>query len=139
MIEPTEEDWVYMAGFLDGEGCFTVTNPRSCTAHIMVYNTYKPVIEWCYEKFGGRLLRPRLPRKENHRTVYGWQITGKDAVIFIEKIAPYLKEKMRQAAIILAIENTKNQKRLGRKVHPNFMDERVRLIQTLKDMKHESH
>ena len=137
MVTPEESDWWYLAGYLDGEGCFTVSNPRSALAVVTCTNTHKPTIEWLRDTFGGSIAAPRVPKKANHRPTYTWNITGQEAIELISKLAPYLKEKARQALLIMKIQDTKNQPLVGRKVDPIFLEERKRLIQMLKDMKHE--
>lgn len=94
-----ETDLIYAAGFLDGEGCFELLGPahKSCI-RIKVYNSYKPVIDWFLETFGGSYYNAG---RMSIKPMYAWSITGENCVNFCKLIIPFLKEKKRQAEIIV--------------------------------------
>lgn len=123
------EDRIYAAGFLDGEGCFTIG--RNWKPVIAVENTYRPVIEWLHKTFGGSLTVCK-GRKKNHRTTYRWAVVCKKAVGVCQVITPFLKEKSEQSLLLLAIHQTCQQ---GRKISLELAEERNRLTQRVKMLK----
>ena len=68
VIEPTEMDYARLAAYIDGEGCITI-----CVAHgnshgrpwpneslylnVSVHNTDPRLIDWCAERWGGRVYK----------------------------------------------------------------------------------
>lgn len=97
--QPTECELEYAAGFLDGEGCFTAHNNR---VQVNATNTYKPAIEWLQATFGGNINESTHKKKPQWRPTYSWTINGKHAYNLCQVLAPYLKEKMAQAGLIIA-------------------------------------
>ncbi len=60
MAEPSEIDWAYAAGFVDGEGCIAVV--RSFTPargryvysiQVVVANCDRRVLDWMHSLWGG--------------------------------------------------------------------------------------
>lgn len=95
----------YTAGIVDGEGCVAIavyitkdsrTNYRLV---VDVANTYKVVIAWLHETFGGSISFTAL---NNRRPCWIWHIGGRKASLFLESIRPFLRVKALQAD--LAVE-----------------------------------
>lgn len=104
------EDSAYIAGFLDGEGCITVSLSTVNGVHyaypcIDITNTNKDVLEWICGTIGQPLkgslgVQKRLKRTQRD----GWElrIRGRlQMVVLLRQIAPYLKVKRKQAEILL--------------------------------------
>jgi hypothetical protein len=58
--EPSDTDWAYAAGFVDGEGCIAVSrsfiparNKYGYSVQVVVANRDRPVLEWMQESWGG--------------------------------------------------------------------------------------
>lgn len=134
----SEEDLIYAAGFLDGEGCFTAYGPNAKIT-VAAENTYKPVIVWLHNTFGGTLSNKNKVRKEHHRGTYRWTLVEKQAEEFCKIIVPYLKEKANQALLLMALQYTKGMKLVGNKLHPDVRAERERLMSLLKEAKHATY
>jgi hypothetical protein len=128
------EDLIYAAGFLDGEGCFTVTNRRYVRTKVLCENTYRPIVEWLHQKFGGRVVYDIKGKKPNHRATHRWELSDGHAAAFAARIAPYLREKADQALLLIAIHQTKG-RTIGRHVDPEQMAERHRLAAIMKAAK----
>lgn len=129
------DDLAYAAGFLDGEGCFSVNENRWVIA-IAASNTNKPVIEWLHRMFGGTMHRHYRPRRENHRAIYTWQAVRNDAAEVCAIIVPYLKEKAPQALTLIAIHQTMRRSSLrGNKLKPEIIEERRHLAIICKEAK----
>lgn len=129
------EDVIYLAGYLDGEGCFwAYQDDHSLRYGIVCENTHRPTIEWIASTFGGSITQVS-GKKENHRTTYRWAIVGKQARELAECLIPYLKEKANQAVVIIALHQTAAYPKLGRKVHPQVKEDRITLVKMIKEQK----
>ena len=101
----------WAAGFLDGEGCFSIKRYRKYgkgeylyyIAMISCGQAAKPTgiqaIQKLQELFGGGISKYYLTR--NRSDVVSWMVTSKKAKNCIEKVYPYLIVKKPQAEILL--------------------------------------
>ena len=86
----------YLAGFVDGEGCFLYdTSPR-----ITVSNTYLPMLCLFKTLFGGGVYWAKRGDKSS-RNLFQFKIAGDQAIALGWAIAPYLKEKHDQWVCVL--------------------------------------
>lgn len=133
LLSISEEDLWYAAGFIDGEGCFSCRGKYQIVG-VSVANTYKPVIEWFLETFGGKT-SVSIPRDKHpkYRNVYNWYIGGRSSVEFCKIISPYLKEKSVQALGLIAIHQLKGKP--GQKISQEINLERIRLCKLIKEAK----
>lgn len=112
----TETDLAYLAGIIDGEGCFFIGLYRTnATKNLLNYHTYikisnteKKLMDWIHEKAGStnnqQERKTRISLKE--RTIYNCQFTGKILDALLPKIYPYLIVKQRQCEIMIDIRRT---------------------------------
>jgi aromatic ring-cleaving dioxygenase len=113
---PSEHDIIYLAGFIDGDGCFFIGKfkTKKGTTHyhtqLNLTNTNKEVIEWIREKFGGsswKQVRHHGGKlRPYEREVYQVNVTGENLTILIECIIPHLIVKKPQAEIMLRMRRT---------------------------------
>lgn len=89
-------DLMYLAGFVDGEGCFRYRG----SPVIEVSNTYPYVLVTLQSLFGGTV---RQKRKNNptSRTLYEWYCSGDTARQAMTILLPLLREKKPQVEILL--------------------------------------
>ena len=101
MAKWNKEDLIWLAGFVDGEGCVSWTHrhkrpPDSFRFEIRVANTDLMVLEWIHQRFGGRLYklggRVRLSHL-NWKPSFQWCIAGNKAKELYAELKPYLKIK----------------------------------------------
>ena len=102
----------YFAGFVDGEGCFSVCKYKKRNNYrfqVSVVNTNFNVIKEIQKEFGGKITSSLTPSRKKILFRLWWQ--GKEAI----KIATILKDKLivkkEQATIIselIIYEKTKN-------------------------------
>ena len=90
------KDLLYLAGFLDGEGCFAYYGSPT----VKCSNTYKPILDRLASAFGGSVTTSRS-KDARHRTIHQWQAYGKTALEAIRLLLPHLVEKHAQAALVL--------------------------------------
>lgn len=130
--ELTEADKSYIAGFLDGEGCFTLSG-KYHKIIVACENTYLPVIELLHDVFGGSLTHLQNKRKPNWRPTHRWTVVAQDALYVCKTIVPYLKEKTEQALLLILIQQTKQ---CNGRITNEVFEERERLAKGVKRLKH---
>lgn len=113
--------WIaYLAGYLDGEGCFTVWH--GTTAAISVSNTFPYVLEALRREWGGSIMRKSGTK--NGRTAWEWRVWGDKAIDVARMVSPYLVEKRVQADLMSQI-----------RVWPPGSKQRTDLVERLRALK----
>lgn len=105
---PSAEDCIYLAGLFDGEGSVILSKLISKRSGAVSYtigcslpNTYHDAVVWVQETFGGSLQKRRR-REMGWRDCWVWCTWSTGAYRTLQRIAPFLRIKHRQAR--LAIE-----------------------------------
>ncbi|MCK4307123.1 hypothetical protein KAW50_02725 [candidate division WOR-3 bacterium] len=137
--KPNQKEIIYLAGLLDGEGCFTIDrykNPK------LRYNP-KIVLQWTEnklsgllrEKFGGDLHKV-APRKDfpNRKPQYRWQIQNNTLRRLLPSLIPFLKVKHRQARILDSFFREKKSDGYGKGLPLKELDRRERLYQKIRTL-----
>ncbi len=120
----TEIEFAYLAGFIDGEGCFFIglfntksaatgrMNPNYHTL-ITITNTDKGVIKWIINKFGGTKDNQSRPTRKSKiiRTIYKVCFTGNRLTNLTKRLLPYLIYKRPHAEVMLKMRSTFAEKR----------------------------
>ena len=80
----------YLAGYLDGEGCFTFVGTTIRNKKIMVAceTTFSPVIRTLKEAFGGSYTKNIRKRKKCWRPTYRWVVVSRDAENACTRLLP---------------------------------------------------
>lgn len=115
-VNQTSEDIAYLAGIIDGEGCFYIGrvkqgkygNGYQWHSMIKVTSCDEELILWLEKTFGGaKDSRYRWTSKKAFtRPVYNWQATGLMLDYLIPLIYPRLIIKKRQCAVMGKYRNT---------------------------------
>lgn len=100
-LKLTDTEAAYFAGFIDGEGSFGHYND---TPRVAVSNTHLPVMKDLQRVFRGTW-HLRDTKTDRHRTCYAWVVYGDNARALCRTLLPHLREKQRQAQILLDIEH----------------------------------
>jgi hypothetical protein len=87
----------YLAGYLDGEGCFSADDGR---LRVSISNCFPWLLVAFKEEFGGSISR-KGHYSDNHRASYQWQAYGESALNCCEAVLPYLVEKRPQAVLLI--------------------------------------
>ena len=90
----------YVAGFLDGEGCFYVSPSGSFT--IGVTSTYPRTLFELAEAYGGSV---NVKKQKVGRPAFQWRVHGRLAIELADEIVDHLQEKKEQAELILTLYN----------------------------------
>jgi len=103
----TQSEIAYLAGYADGEGCFSIAN--GSTILIGVESCYPKAIYRYYKLFGGYFARyDRKKRKAQWRPCFRWRVFSERAYLAIKTLLPFLCEKKRQAELCLKFYDTKD-------------------------------
>ena len=113
-IQPSKDDFAYLAGFIDAECCFTITRERRKDGLYCVYkailtcnNSKAPNFKWLLERFNGRInFIDRNSKDPNLRDQFKWHISAKRLRNVIDKIHPFLKHKKPVCEEIMKFNNT---------------------------------
>jgi hypothetical protein len=145
MPEPSDTDWAYAAGFVDGEGCIAIA--RSFVkardryyygVHVVVANNNRDVLDWMQLTWGGWVVAvPR--RKSTERPAGAWRCTSLGARTFLLGIRPWLRIKSAQCDNALhMIELLQRGKRtLGRAPLPRaWADDQEKLYWIQRELNH---
>lgn len=139
----------YIAGFVDGEGCVTLSriyrkdmrnnNPKfveSVWGNVQIGMAHIPkqaeLLKEFRDKFGGYYAE-FTSKGVNQKDTLFWRLTSHKASEFLKIILPYLRVKHRQAEIVIRMQElTKNNR--GKKTNPSEeeMQERQNLINEIR-------
>jgi hypothetical protein len=132
-----QEELFYIAGFLDGEGCFhTPVRGRRMDCVLSCANTHKPTLDWIQKVLGGKVYRHGDNRVQAKKPQYVWIVRGQLAIEICRTIAPFLKQKAKQALLMLSLHQTIKFPKNGTKLKPEAEEERARLTELIRQEKH---
>lgn len=97
----------YLAGFFDGEGCFSAQSSRGWMAnfYITISTTKKIEAEIFKERYGGSLSENNTTNPD-HSVFWTIRISGMDALETAKELQPYLIGKREQCDVFIeALEN----------------------------------
>jgi hypothetical protein len=125
MTQYKDTDLAYIAGFMDGEGCYTIARKKRPNGNYsyMVYvacgQKATPenitTIKWIQSLFGGSVFFTK--GTGNRCDVVAIGFTCQDALKFVHAVYPYIKTKKAQADIIIEFQEkyvTRNVKKNDR-------------------------
>lgn len=99
---PLKNDWIYLAGIIDGEGCIRANNaPR-----VHVTNTDQRLTDWLVETFGGYVWHEGKSYMANAKPRHVWEVSARKAQTLLREVEPYLKLKQQQARLVLGFYET---------------------------------
>lgn len=106
------DDLIYLAGLIDGDGCFFISKRitrgnRKCQSYAMNLNIHcveKSLIDWIIDTFGG--IRYINRKKPPRRPLHGVEFTGNRLTQLISLILPFLKLKKPHAQNMLEMRST---------------------------------
>ena len=119
-------DLAYLAGIIDGEGCFHIcllsknSNDGYINPHyrgvLKVSNTDQKLIEWLKETFQGTdsACTRSTSSKKFEREVFDWVVTGFRLLDLCEQVLPYLIIKKRHCENMIRFKNTYPRVKTGR-------------------------
>lgn len=129
-IIPTEEDFAYLAGFIDAECSLDILRrkqPRggqySYVAQIQCNNTKLPFFKWVAQRFGGNFYFVNNSKYSNRRNQMIWRLRGKDCYPILEKVSHFLNHKKPICDEIIKLRETEFlRKDCPSPNHPRFIE-----------------
>lgn len=107
-----ETDYAWLAGLIDGDGCFTLRNKGAGGPVLEITMTHKPTIEYLLIRFGGCVGSPTKPRP-NARQYWKWYVNTDWLRTHLPSIIPFLVTKKPRGELIYRVTNI----RKGRGYH----------------------
>lgn len=112
-----EFDWSYLAGYIDGDGCFYMDyvkhrNPEKKPHHRCILkfaSVTESQIKWVSELFGfgyWKKSETKQMKNSNRKSVYECNISGEKLDFALSKIYPYLKIKKQHCEIMMKMRKT---------------------------------
>lgn len=100
-----EKDYIYTAGLIDGEGTIGLSRVKKnqfYSPYVSVTNTSYEIIDYLKSNYGGVIINQKT-YKQHHKKAWIWRISYDNAINFISKVTPYMKEqeKIRRSKLIL--------------------------------------
>ncbi len=98
------EKLIYLAGFIDGEGCLTTSKTNQNGRYrpqLRVASTDRPIVEWIKRWFGVNYY-VNSPRTGQTKESYEWVLSTNQAIDLIRVLMPYLKIKKAEAVIFVS-------------------------------------
>lgn len=138
-MEPTDTDWAYLAGLIDGEGSlalvhrkrgerkrlgnqypFASDNAYQC--HVTIVNTDFKMIDWVRDTFGSYVYFQRV--REGRKPLYVYAVQSKEDVGYILRgVLPYLLTKYEVAEAMLYFVGTPIwEKEMRRIIYDKFVN-----------------
>jgi hypothetical protein len=94
----TKSELWWIAGLLEGEGCFTIQDrmKKWASLRIEMQTADRDVLERVVEFTGlGKVNGPYKTRAAHHSPMYGWHLYGRTAIAFVAKVYPLLCDRRR--------------------------------------------
>ena len=115
-LDITEQDKAYLAGIIDGEGCFNVQrafkkHPTHSIQHsgvLDIYQSNRSFLESLQILWGGlgSICSHKVGSLSN-KTCFRWAITSKQLARILPHVIPYLRIKKNQAEALVELDKTK--------------------------------
>jgi len=95
----------YLAGFIDGEGCFNFGRTRkSMFARILVTNTNAEILLKLKNAFGGDVTFTTVKNKPNWKPRGVWRLSWNKAIVLAEQLHEFLQIKKPQVELFIAYD-----------------------------------
>lgn len=120
----SETQLAYLAGFIDGEGCFFIgifdtksaagNIARNYHTYIKICNTDQNVMEWIANTFHAtnyQQYKNTDRARKFEKTIHNIQFTGENLNLIMPKIYPYLIVKKKQCEIMMKMRSTFSKER----------------------------
>jgi hypothetical protein len=113
-ITPKEEDFAYLAGFIDAECSLGIQRYRDKKRPNHIYktqlqcnNTKYPIFKWLLQRFGGQVhFIDRKSADMNQRNQLSWRLSSAALNNILSKIHPFLKYKKPVCEELMKFYNT---------------------------------
>jgi len=144
--EPSDTDWAYAAGFVDGEGCIAIV--RSFVpgrgryyygVHVVVANRDRDVLGWMKGLWGGYVVAVSGARPAQSRLGWHWRLATTLAKPFLTGLRPWLHIKGPQCdnALAMVLLLNRSHRTLGPyPIPPQWLAEQEELYWKQRELNH---
>jgi hypothetical protein len=124
-----EED-IYAAGLFDGEGTVTLSTANGKFRYPVasVSSTTLCLLEFLQTHYGGHISKHKTYKK-HHTASWSWKVRYDEALVFLEKVLPYLKEPEKRRRTLLLIQDYKRVTRRNGRYSSEQLEEKLTLEQ----------
>jgi hypothetical protein len=95
----TEGDLRQIAGYLEGEGTFSVDKPRRYPRtrgfRVSLPSKDKDALEWLQSVAGG-YIRARKKARHHHSDMWQWRLYGHDAINLAKAVRPFMAQRRKR-------------------------------------------
>jgi hypothetical protein len=101
------EKLAYLAGILEGEGCFTIIRGEgnSFASVVSIMMCHRSILDEVVSMFGGTIIERK---QANGRTILMWRVKGQAAADLCRSIAPYVAFRHEELELLRNLQNTTN-------------------------------
>ena len=106
------EKLAYVAGIIDGEGCFGMYYSKRLDRHMLtvdIYNSCLELLQWLSENFPGDHREIKAPSKKIHinwKPQHIWRSNNNQTLEFLRQILPFLIVKKKQCELAIKFRET---------------------------------
>lgn len=106
------EKLAYLAGIIDGEGCFGMYYSERLDRHFMtvdIYNSCTELLIWISENFPGSYREIKAPSKKIHtnwKPQFIWRSNNNLTLEFLKNVLPFLIVKKKQCELAIKFRET---------------------------------
>ena len=131
-------DRKYLAGLIDGEGCFGIDKRLRgkrwicLTPNFQFSNTHKEIVEDLKDTFGiGTINLSKHPNRPNYKPCWNYRVNGFAVKKVIKYVLPYLRIKKEQAELVLKFIEIREKEWKKRKPYSPILFEIQRKVSLL--------
>ena len=106
------EKLAYLAGIIDGEGCFGMYYSKRLDRHMLtvdIYNSCTELLQWLSDNFPGDYREIKAPSKKAHinwKPQYIWRSNNNQTLEFLINLLPFLIVKKKQCELAIRFRET---------------------------------
>jgi hypothetical protein len=137
-MELTQEQLAYIAGFIEGDGCFFISRYFSKQSgyvyeyRLAAYNTNEKIMLWFKENVGGWYRQ--VNTSSRWKKPFHWALKNQEAIVLVELIFPYLVAKKEEAKIWLKYAKNIIPNKTNKRTQKTI-DYRVNLIDEIREVR----
>lgn len=133
--QPSREDWIRLAAYIDGEGSITIPSGKGSASAlaVQVYNTDPRLSLWCRFIFGGSIGNQDR-RGRRRKTLFRWSVSSSRAEWVVRNCIDFSLIKKEQMAIAIAFRET-FRPRGGKAIPVEVAQQRADFSRAITDLK----
>ena len=133
-MTPKLEDWVYLAGIIDGEGSIQIDHhpPYNYNVKLSVVNTDRRLLDWIVDRWPAPV---HSYERVGQKRTYQWSTSNAYAASVIKGVRPYLTIKREQADLAIEFLACKTNYRGHTGIPDDELETRQRFAASMKGLR----